>query len=557
MIIKRIHFYILLLVAVIFSSYYFSIPGLLHTESMTYVVHFLNPAENAIQKVFDPANSEWGAINSRELSYFFNWVDAQFASFVWQYKYLFFPISHVFTIVMLFGSVFYLIRIKVLRISYELGVLLTTLLYTSTNYFWSSGFYFRSGKVLVAGVLSVFTAFLWTKITKNEKSNELTLDLDQKNQKFIFALLGFSLIGIIFVKVFDIPGFGFGKVFLLLSLLSVIWITYGVRRIPGLLKRFLSIAVPVMGLALVLSTLDRMGMYFVLVTGLLSAIYFILQIKRPENTRAVASILHGLTLVVSFMMYYDQNLNRKLILSISGYYPLVGIPQLEKYVETLLSFDIWKQAIWVVTSEISFLILSWSAVVASLIYFTLIVLDVRKQFLLKDRIGALYMAGVDFFIPFSLLCLFVLMCSWANVADEGLIRVYYFIPTTMVLFLHLVYLVNSFIASRSKQTVKYLELSIIGLILLNLASLPGHKEQLDSSVIGSAAADSNRLLRVLENLDQNSENYLRLSTGGRRFVQSIHFKDWNFEFETPFDEQYQFLFQTKPKSLSQLLDQNP
>jgi hypothetical protein len=153
---KYTHFIIgVFLVSILIASIYFGTGSSLHSESQSFLLNYLDNRP-FIQKIFDVQKNDWGFYQARELSYVFDYIDANFITMLIRAG---FPVFYSLTYYL--GLILILLLLPIIAFRYFrlksplLYAVLTALFLTAPATFFSNSF-FRSSKILVA----VFTALL-------------------------------------------------------------------------------------------------------------------------------------------------------------------------------------------------------------------------------------------------------------------------------------------------------------------------------------------------------------------------------------------------------------
>lgn len=141
------------------TSLFFSRGGMLHPEAYTFIPHYLTTEGSLARIVFDPAHTDFGMYQARELSYFIDWIDCQFMAWsaVKGYPH-FLSLSH-FVFAAVTAGLLWRIGLSLSLARTARAVLI--LAYLSTPMILLGGDYFRSAK---AGVALGIAASLWLYI---------------------------------------------------------------------------------------------------------------------------------------------------------------------------------------------------------------------------------------------------------------------------------------------------------------------------------------------------------------------------------------------------------
>jgi hypothetical protein len=139
--------------------------GLIEIEALQFVRQYLDDRRGVIEKVFDPNGNDLGTYQARELSYFFDYLDAQiFEQLLVQGRVFFVPAS-VFLASLLTVAAFVLAHREASR-RLGLGAALLLLVYLSNYvYLVTMGMHYRSTKPLLAPVVMGTAFYLVTLVT--------------------------------------------------------------------------------------------------------------------------------------------------------------------------------------------------------------------------------------------------------------------------------------------------------------------------------------------------------------------------------------------------------
>ncbi len=178
-------------------------------EIHLYLEHYLSPSTPFLFKLFNVSGTDAGQIDgafrARELSHFFNWVDSQFISFC-----VFLKIPHLqsivfYTAILMMMVVYYKIFKSLLTPDDFFVISFIVPLMLSTSSYFFSGYYFRTGKILVvlwSLILFWFSLKIWHR----------TLRADESSPKSLLILLSIFLsslglldeIGVVFLVLFSL-----------------------------------------------------------------------------------------------------------------------------------------------------------------------------------------------------------------------------------------------------------------------------------------------------------------------------------------------------------------
>jgi hypothetical protein len=140
---------------------YFAFPGgFIHPEAKAYLIHY-NDHRSFLAKIFDPNYNDNGLYQARELSYTFDWLDAQAIDAGIRAGYPeFFPVSHALGILFIAVVEIECARRKKTGVGVAGACLLVAIFLTDPVVFISAGCYVRSAKVIVAAAFLGFLHFL-------------------------------------------------------------------------------------------------------------------------------------------------------------------------------------------------------------------------------------------------------------------------------------------------------------------------------------------------------------------------------------------------------------
>ena len=150
-------FCLILLLSIIAFSIIFRQGGYSHPESQSFILNYLDNRP-VTQKIFDIQKNDWGFYQARELSYFFDMIDAHFIQLSVRFGFPhFYSLTH-FVGLLLTLIILYLIYFKLLKFkSLIIFTLLTALFLTAPATFFS-GIFFRTSKILT---IVFFTSTLY------------------------------------------------------------------------------------------------------------------------------------------------------------------------------------------------------------------------------------------------------------------------------------------------------------------------------------------------------------------------------------------------------------
>ena len=189
-----------------------------HPESAAFLQLYTEKGKSLLQIIFNPWYTDWGCYQARELSYFFDWCDAQFikACISEGHTHFFSLVNALFIVatalVLYFGFLHRMPKLK------RAGAALLTLFFIVAPATSSSTLYFRSSKPATAFGIAVAGISAWSLIRRKDKifsgNNGAWLSLSLS----LLLLPYFDRQGMFFVSIFCI---GSGFVFMFLQLKSV------------------------------------------------------------------------------------------------------------------------------------------------------------------------------------------------------------------------------------------------------------------------------------------------------------------------------------------------
>src|SRR3989338_7317875 len=193
---------IIILLSFIFFSVKFRNGGTLHPESQSFILNYLDNRP-IYQKVFDIQKNDWGYYQGRELSYFFDMIDAYFIKTSINLGLPHFYSLTFYAGLMIILVILYLIYFKLLKYRSLILFTLTVAIFLSSPAVFFSGIFFRTAKILT-GVILTFMVFAIIKFLLNQPS--------LSDLKTFLLSFGITSLGIL-ISLVDRQGF-----FLLLAL---------------------------------------------------------------------------------------------------------------------------------------------------------------------------------------------------------------------------------------------------------------------------------------------------------------------------------------------------
>lgn len=235
-------FEIILLSILLIASIHFRGGGHLQSESQSFILNYLDNRP-IWQKVFDVQHNDWGFYQARELSYFFDMLDANFIKLSIK---LGFP--HFYSLIHYLGLIIILIITSKIVSNYIklespiIFMLLASLFLTAPATFFS-GIFFRTSKILSSVFFILVTFILFKHLFARGKSPSLliiiliplSLFMSLSDRQGHFFLLALTCIFFIF--------WGFckkniyRKIFLLFLCSTIISLFYNYFAGPYLVKR--------------------------------------------------------------------------------------------------------------------------------------------------------------------------------------------------------------------------------------------------------------------------------------------------------------------------------
>lgn len=183
--------------------------GLLHPEAIERIPNYLD-GRNLFQKVFDIDKNEYGLYQARELSHFFDYMDANFIKFSVSISLPhFYSLTYFISIFIIIASSLHL-SITYLKHRNFLLPSLIVMIYLFSPVPFFSPYMFRSAKILVA----VGIALIWVLILRflSQKSNAsktyllivagamLLASGDRQGFYILVAMAGFTLLSFLFFR---------------------------------------------------------------------------------------------------------------------------------------------------------------------------------------------------------------------------------------------------------------------------------------------------------------------------------------------------------------------
>ena len=162
--------------------------GVLEREAAVYIAQYTGERP-MLHKVFDPRANDLGTYQARELSYFVDYLDAQFYRLVLREfdVPLFIPMSALVTSLALVVVFMWGVRHVTNNIGFVAGTLLLGCLLSSFVFVSTMGIFYRSGKGLVAVTLLALL-FHVRRVQQRRKGSEPTMRLLTRDAFVVFCL---------------------------------------------------------------------------------------------------------------------------------------------------------------------------------------------------------------------------------------------------------------------------------------------------------------------------------------------------------------------------------
>ena len=240
--IKREIFAYTAFIFLIFTSSVFIVQknGLLHPEALERIPNYLDE-RNLFQKVYDIDKNEYGLYQAREISHFFDYVDANFIKFSASIG-----LPHFYSLIY-FISIFIIISISlyISRIYFNhknfLIPSLIIMIYLFSPIPFFSPFMFRSAKILVALAITVTWLFILRFLSQKSPSTKThflivasAVFLTSGDRQGFYVLI--CLAGFVFLSFLFFGQKKFLKLFQLLAIGIILSIVYGYVIAPILIK---------------------------------------------------------------------------------------------------------------------------------------------------------------------------------------------------------------------------------------------------------------------------------------------------------------------------------
>lgn len=456
--VTNIYYFFLLAIGYVCFSVYYQEGGFLDNEvengasensTIGFLRHYLSDMP-FLQKIFDVRVTDNSAFQSRELSFVFDYIDAQFIDWCigWGIPH-FYSLSHyVFTL--LIGWWVYRFAIKNLNFNPFISLLLVIILWTAPCIFFSATFY-RSAKISTSFFLLWYFISLYKVLAGSGKLNRPYTDLKS-------------------------------------------WIKIHVE-------------IALLGLAVVFT--DRQGFFFMLTVLLFLAFKWF---SIPSRNTAI--LFFSCLFAIAFNTFYNYYLGGKIIFALNGYYPDFTYQKIPwsmltdwwHYQDAIFfgeATDILLQEWRLLLGNVpTFLIFAFGIllvfVFARYVDWTLKNPSTNQEIRVKGVTGALVFLFLIFIIVLNML----MRMRHPAIYQEGYFRYYYPIPVTVILFILIILFIQ---VIHNQNLVKNFTLTVIVLLvaLSNIFSLPSHKSMLRSDTAPRAMRIKNTpvFLEALKNLD--------------------------------------------------------
>lgn len=451
-------FFLTAIVYVSFSVYYQQ-GGFLDNEveygasensTIGFLRHYLSDMP-FLRKIFDVRVTDNTAFQSRELSFVFDYIDAQFIDWCIALGIPhFYSLSHyIFTL--LIGWWLYSFCINQLNFNAFISLLFVIILWTAPCIFFSATFY-RSAKISTSFFLVWYFILLYKVLAGSDKLNKLHADLK-------------SLIP---------------KIYLGITLL---------------------------GLAVVFT--DRQGFFFMLIVLLFLAFKWL-----SVPSKNTAMLFFSCLFAVAFNTFYNYYLGGKIIFALHGYYPDFTYQKIPwsmltdwwHYQDAVFfgeAIDIllqeWRLLLGNVPTFVLFTFGVWLIFTfAKYVPWTFENPLANQEISVKGIVGALVFLFLIFIIVLNML----MRMRHPAIYQEGYFRYYYPIPVTVILFI-LTLLFVQIIQNHSLVKSSKLAILVLLIAMSNIFSLPSHYAVLRSDTAPRAMRINNTpvFLEALRNLD--------------------------------------------------------
>jgi len=232
-------FGIIFLSLLFIASIHFRGGAYLQSESQSFILNYLDNRP-VLQKIFDIQKNDWGFYQARELSYFFDMLDANFIKIS-----INFGFPHFYSLIYYLGLVIILfVTAKIvgnfIGLKSPLIVLLLFSLFLTAPAVFFSGIFFRTGKILSSVFLILILYLILQQLSpKNKKLSLLLLPLsflmsisDRQGHFFLLAItfIFFALWAFTRKKTYK-------RFFILFLFSSLIALLYDYYLGPSIIKR--------------------------------------------------------------------------------------------------------------------------------------------------------------------------------------------------------------------------------------------------------------------------------------------------------------------------------
>lgn len=189
-------------ILILLSSVFYPSSGLLHHESQSLLLNYYDNTRPSINVIFDVFRNDGGYYQSRELSYFFDFLDAQFIKLsALQGSFHLHSLTYYVALISIIIMAYYLARNFFTRQLSKPVFILVTSLFLTSPVIYLSNFYFRSAKILTAFFLTASIVF-FLRFTKKAKKLDLimfilaSLFMSLSDRQGYFAQLSFLVVTI-------------------------------------------------------------------------------------------------------------------------------------------------------------------------------------------------------------------------------------------------------------------------------------------------------------------------------------------------------------------------
>lgn len=421
--------------------------GLIGHESQFLIFNYLDKRPTLTQ-IINPGN-DWNYYQARELSYFFDFIDAKVIYFSSKLGFPHFYSFTNFSLLILIGLLLTNLAISVFKIKSNLVLgLLIAIFYSSPQIFFS-GNYFRSAKILVFFFLLLLFKYIYKFISGKK--------LSKKNLFLIFLLS-------ILMSISDRQGF-----FLLVAINILIFISYF-----ALFDKRIILLNIILGLAAVFN------MFYTYLLG-------------PW----IITLTTGLPPSLDYLKLDFYDYGRKYT-DYEVYLNYTRLPELAKNSLTTI-FYTFRNLLGNIGDLIAAII---AVLLSSLTYFSLF----KNKFQKKGLITVIF-----FFTIFFLWLMNLLMGIKNNWIfwDEVVLFGYYFYPITAAIYFFIFFSYGQ-ISSLWPQSKKFFISIFIIMLAFNISSIPKYFQTIEQSSgnqVFNVIEESRELLKCLNNPEKKIDSF--------------------------------------------------